>query len=386
MEKDIDIFAMSDEDIMKMTAPPAPSGDKQVETSVATEQQEVKTEADLEIERQEQQNKEIEGKVETDPSLVQEDKTKEEEEKPKLEGEPEKPVVEGEENKTKEEKPKVEGEAQPVNYEAVYNQIMAPFKANGKTIELKSPEEAIRLMQMGANYTRQMQDLAPKKKILTMLEKNNLLDEGKLSYLIDLDKKNPDAIKNLIKESGLDPLDIDKDDKTAYTPGNHRVTNEEVNFDTVLDEVSSTPEGGETLQIINTTWDQASKEALWSSPQIMTIMHDQRKSGVYDQIASEIERRRTLGQMSVNTPFLEAYRDVGDDLVKRGLLNPKVDQTQKQRGEPLATKAATPKIDANADKVAAAAAPKAAPTKKEEVKNPLAMSDEDFLKSMSNRL
>ena len=50
-------------------------------------------------------------------------------------------------------------------------------------------------MQMGAGYGRKLQDMQPHLKTLRMLEKNNLLDEGKLSYLIDLDQKNPDAIK-----------------------------------------------------------------------------------------------------------------------------------------------------------------------------------------------
>ena len=61
-----------------------------------------------------------------------------------------------------------------------YNKIMAPFKANGKMIELRSPEEAVSLMQMGANYTRKMQELQPHRKTLLMLQDNNLLDAEKL--------------------------------------------------------------------------------------------------------------------------------------------------------------------------------------------------------------
>lgn len=59
-----------------------------------------------------------------------------------------------------------------------------------ETIELRDSSEAVQLMQKGANYTRKMQDIAPHRKVLLMLENNGLLDEGKLSYLIDLEKKN----------------------------------------------------------------------------------------------------------------------------------------------------------------------------------------------------
>ena len=37
-------------------------------------------------------------------------------------------------------------------YAAIGKQIMGEFKANGATLKMKSAEDAIRLMQMGANY------------------------------------------------------------------------------------------------------------------------------------------------------------------------------------------------------------------------------------------
>lgn len=78
---------------------------------------------------------------------------------------------------------------QSVNYEQEYKRILAPFKANGKEVEVKSVDDAITLMQMGANYQKKMAALKPNLKILKILENNGLLDEGKLSFLIDLDKR-----------------------------------------------------------------------------------------------------------------------------------------------------------------------------------------------------
>jgi hypothetical protein len=143
---------------------------------------------------------------------------------------------------------------------------MAPFKANGKLIQLKDPSEVIQLMQMGANYTRKLQDIQPHRKVLLMLENNGLLDEGKLSFLIDLEKKNPEAIKKLVKDAGIDPMDIDTSSEPAYSEGNHLVSDEESGFRQVLDEMVSSETGKETVKLINTDWDQASKEALWKSP------------------------------------------------------------------------------------------------------------------------
>ena len=271
-----------------------------------------------------------------------------------------------------------------LDYKALYEQVLAPFKANGKTIEPKSIEEVIQLMQMGANFTRKMQDIAPHRKTLLMLENNGLLDESKLSYLIDLDKKDPEAIKRLVKESGIDPLDIDTETEPEYQVGNrHGVSDQEVNFRTVLDDLKSNPSGQEMIQVIN-GWDQASKKMLWDEPQAMTFINEQRESGIYDQISNEIERQKALGAIPVTTPFLEAYTAVGNHLREIGVLS---SNTPARQAAPIATKAAAPKAKVNnSDRASAAAQSKSTSRKAKALINPLAMSDDDFMKQFANRL
>lgn len=284
-----------------------------------------------------------------------------------------------EENTTQLEKDK------ETDYKSFYEKVTSPLKANGKTIQLRSAEEAIQLMQMGANYTRKMQDIAPHRKVLLMLENNGLLDETKLSYLIDLDKRNPEAIKRLVKESGLDPLDIDTDKEPAYTVGNHHgVSDQEANFRTVLDELVSNPTGQETVRVIN-QWDQASKNKLWEEPGAMVAINQQRENGIYDLISNEIERQKALGTIAINTPFLDAYTAVGDSMQKAGAFNHLVQAPQP--AAPIATKVAAPKtrIDNN-DKAKAAAPSNSTSKKAAPLINPLAMSDDEFLKQMANRV
>lgn len=282
------------------------------------------------------------------------------------------------------------GQETPPDYEAMYRQLMTPIKANGKTIELKSPEELKQLAQMGANYTRKMQSIAPHRKVLMMLENNGLLDEGKLSFLIDIEKKNPEAIKKLIKEAGIDPRDIDPEETPNYTlHGNHRVTDEEAAFATALEELRSAPDGVSTLQLMNTQWDQASKELLWKQPEIMTLIHEQRESGIYDRVSTEVERQRALGQIPPNIPFLQAYKAIGERLAQAGALAdlvqaPAHQQQQPATPVPVATRVQQPKpAVTNGDKVNAASPTRATPRKAETLVNPLALSDEDFEKQFS---
>lgn len=283
-------------------------------------------------------------------------------------------------------------EETPVNYQAEYERLMAPFQANGKPMQVKSTDEIVKLMQLGANYSKKMQDIQPHRKVLKMLETNNLLDEDNISFLIDLHAKNPEAIKKLIKDSGTDPLEIDTSVEPDYVPGAHRVSDAEVNFSSALDEVTSTQEGQELVSDIHRSWDNASKQGLMDNPSMLEILALQRKTGVYARISDEVDRQRTLGTIPATKPFIEAYIQVGDQLEKSGAFQDLVQKTEQGKANlpngqaqtegktPVATTVAAPKTPVTDDaKVnAAAASPATARTAKPLV-NPLAMSDEEFM-------
>lgn len=292
-----------------------------------------------------------------------------------------------------------------VDYEGFYKQVMAPFKANGKTIELRSPAEAIQLMQMGANYTRKMQELAPHRKVLLMLENNGLLDEGKLSFLIDLNQKNPEAIKKLVKDAGVDPMEIDTSAEPAYQPGNHRVTDEEAAFRSTLADLRASASGLETIKTIDGDWDQASKQILWQHPDLLSVIHEQREKGIYGRIKAEVDRRKTLGLVPAGTPFLQAYKTIGDQMEAAGAFNDLADlqapaapanpqATAQPAGQAptttppvVTTRVAAPRPTVtNEEKAAAASTTRAAPKRADAPVNYLQMKDDDFLKLMEGRV
>jgi len=287
---------------------------------------------------------------------------------------------------------------QETDYKGFYEKVLAPLKANGKTIEIRTPEEAIQLMQMGANYTRKLQDLAPYRKQMMMLEKASLLDDEKLSFLIDLDRKDPEAIRKLLKDANIDPLEIDMDDKKEYLGGNHTVTDEEANFRNALDEVTSTPQGAETVRLIHESWDQTSKDVLWAQPELMSVIQSQRDNGIYDQITTELERQKVLGLIKPTTPFIQAYQEVGRQIY--GSKTAPQGQEQPAQGippvpanpvvdppKPVATTVTAPKNQAiNGDKAKAAGATRAEPRKATPFVNPFAQSDDEFMKNFENRL
>lgn len=392
-----DIFEMSDDEILNMSSPNAedtqnnPEDDNahsqnndDVVATQAEQQQQVEPEVETEVEQVEDANSSNSDNVNDKVDNTEVDSNG----KPITEdaSSTEQPgQVEGKDKQ--EETPKSEGLPADFNYKAGYEQIMAPFKANGKMITPRSPEEAISLMQMGANYTRKMQELQPYRKVMLMLENNGLMDEGKLSFLIDLEKKNPEAIKKLIKEAGIDPLDINPEEEVNYQAGNHRVTDTEAAFATELDDLKSTPEGQATLGVIVQTWDAQSKEALIENRGLLHTIQQQRENGIYDRIVSEMSRLQMLGQIPAGTPFLAAYNQVGNQLAAAGgfadLVQPKAEPTVTTTAvkAPVVTRVVQPKpAITNTEQASAASPSRAAPRKVEQFINPLAMSDEDFAK------
>ena len=258
---------------------------------------------------------------------------------------------------------------------------MAPFKGNGKTITLKNAEEAIHLMQQGVNYTQKMQQIGPYRKALMMLEKNGLLDENQLSFLIDVKNKNPEAIKKFLKDNNIDPLDIDTTQEPNYKAGTNIVSDAEVNFKAALDEMTSTPEGLQALRTINETWDTPSKDSLMQDPSQLKDIQLQMANGTYDLITKEMDRQKALGQISPNTPFLKAYMDIGYRML-----------AQKNQQQPIQTpravRPATVNTLSNGNKIRQAGISSNSskqPRKSGNMINPLAMSDEDFEKQFGNR-
>lgn len=269
-----------------------------------------------------------------------------------------------------------------VDYESFYKALTAPFKANGKDMQVDNPEDAVRLMQMGANYNKKMASLKPNLKMMKMLDNNGLLDERKLSFLIDLDKKNPDAIKKLVKDSGIDSYEIDDNDPD-YKPNNYSVGDKEYDLSEALNEIKQTDTYSKTLNVVNKEWDSESQSIIADNPETLLALNEHIANGLYDRIATEVEKDRMLGRLS-GVSDIEAYRLVGNRLFEQGNFNEETPKTQ-ESPEPTQTPSKSKK-PANAKRKRAAASPRSskASTPTSHI-NPLNMSDEEFEKEFSDK-
>lgn len=289
-------------------------------------------------------------------------------------------------DEVKEDKPKADAPA--IDYEAEYKRLIAPFKANGREIQVNSVDDAVALMQMGANYNKKMAALKPNLKLMKMLENNGFLSEDKIGFLIDLGKKDPAAISKLVKDSGIDLMEIDADKASTYKQTAYAVDDREIELDTVLDELQGSPTYTRTLDVVSNKWDVASKQVVSQTPQLLKLLNDHMASGVYDLISTEVERERTFGRLN-GVSDIEAYKRVGDAIDARGGFNHLFKQQGKS--EPKAVEVVQPKPkavddDALKDKRRAASSTKpVAPGSTATEFNPLQLSDAEFSKLASKK-
>ena len=195
---------------------------------------------------------------------------------------------------------------QEVDYKSIYEQVFKPFKANGKEITPKSVEDIISLMQMGANYTKKMQLMAPMKKVVQSLD-NAKIDEQELNFLIDVSKGDKEAIKQLLIKHKIDPLEIDLDGDNTYSPKNNIASDEDVEFnDTLMDIHDSLPK---IQEILNKTWDDNSKKAILKDPRLMRALHEEVQMGRFDEVQKRLEAEKTFGRYK-GVSDVDAYIDL----------------------------------------------------------------------------
>ena len=229
-------------------------------------------------------------------------------------------------------------ESPTVDIEAEYRKLIgSPIKANGTELVIDSVDDAIKLIQMGANYYKKVEQLKPAQKVITMLEKAGMLDEQKLSFAIDLLNKDKGAIAKLVE--GMDTYELQDEQHKDYVPTNRSVSDEQLTLDNVIQEVSSTPTGHRTLEVLGTKWDVASREAVVSNPEVIRVLNQHMADGTFDTVSNEVEKQRMLGNIPAGLNNIQAYKFVGDQLYAgKGKVAPQGQQPNQQpanAGKPI---------------------------------------------------
>ena len=351
-----DFLNMSDDDILNMPFPSPEAHDEAPAEEVEAEGEEL--------------NEEEEDSLEEGADLEEEDSDELPED-----------IFEDSEENEEEETPKEEEEEveESSDYKTKYDELLAPLRANGKDVNVKTPDDLRRLAQMGIGFNAKMAEIKPLRKIGKMLENAGLLEESKINYLIDLSKNNPDAINKLVKESGINPLDIQPEISDGYKPNTYTVDDSQLDLDEALTDLEQSPSGQKVIDAVNNKWDRASQEILVKNPNMMRDLQGHMDNGIYDRVVAEVENERVLGRIPAGVSMLEAYNHIGNQMNAAGAFNAPSTPSQKTNvaGKPKDTKRKTRRK--------AAASTRSKPTSNTVPQDILNMSDEDFEKNLMSK-
>ena len=257
--------------------------------------------------------------------------------------------------------------------------IFATFRANGRDMQVKSVDEAIRLMQMGANYSQKQAGHKKNAAFVKVLEQNGLLDHEKLAYAVDLISGKPEAIGKLLKDTKIDVHDLDDDKVAAYRAESRAPSEATLDLDAVVAEIEGSTHFNRLVSEMK-TWDQKSQALLGNHPQALKQLTEQMESGVYDKIMDEVNRQQVLGTLS-GVPLMQAYNQIGQEMASAGAFNaPAPKGPVKKLVTPGKKTSSAPA--AVEERRRAAAPSKGVTTATTETTNPsfLTMSDAEFLK------
>ena len=281
--------------------------------------------------------------------------------------------------------------------EAEHKALFSPIKAGGQTLEVKTVDEAISLMQKGADYHRKTEELAAHRKTIKTLEKAGIKYEN-LDGLIDLYNKDPKAIAKLIADADIDPFDIDTDSEETknYQPQRHSVSDKEIELDETLKELETTPTYRDLIDVVGNQWDGSSREIVADNSQILHVLNDHMADGIYPIIQKEVDRQRALGNLQ-GLSDIAAYQQVGESINAQGGFDNMISDERraswaKRQGIEVPAGVTYRPVQGNSDPNLDAKRRAASPTKSTSRTtksisnrgNPLALSDEEFEKKFSN--
>ena len=270
-------------------------------------------------------------------------------------------------------------DAGDVDFEQEYKKLLAPFKASGRDMQVRNVDEAIRLMQMGADYQKKMANLKPGLKTLKLLQNHDLLEPEKVSLMIDAVKGDKTAISQLIKNSGIDPLDLDVEAEEKYQPKAYSVDDRELVFDDVVDRIKDTPTYRETINLVGKDWDDSSRQIVADNPHLLEVINSHMANGIYALVSKEVERERLMGRLD-GLSDIAAYRQVGEMLDSRGAFNGLTGSTQAKDPIRKVVSKGKQQSDKSDIKKRAGIPSRKQAAKVDTLEDVLNISDEEFLK------
>ena len=222
---------------------------------------------------------------------------------------------EGQEEHTQDEAGKSEDESEvteEIDYKKFYQDVaLAKFTANGREVEgFKNPEDLIRAQQMLHGYSDKMKVFKEYKKFLKPLEERGVIaDPDKFNLAMSLLDGDPEAIKKVLKDKNIDPLELDLED-IKYVPRVKLPSEAQLLIEENYEQAENLGVGDKFNKVISRDWDIPSLQEFVNNAAVRADLLLHLKDGTYDIVQNEIKRMELLDTTGVldGMNSVEKYR------------------------------------------------------------------------------
>lgn len=199
-----------------------------------------------------------------------------------------------------------------INYKEFYEKVaMAKFIANGREVEgFKNPDDLIRAQQMLHGYSDKMRVFKEYKPFIKTLEERGFTaDPEKFKLAMSLLDGDPEAIKKVLKDKNIDPLELDLDD-IKYVPKVKLPSEAQLLIEETYEQAENLGVGSKFNRVISKDWDIPSLQEFVSNGAVRADLLQHLKDGTYDIVQNEIKRMELLDSTGVldGMNSVEKYR------------------------------------------------------------------------------
>lgn len=225
--------------------------------------------------------------------------------------------------------------------------LTKPFKASGREVVFKDPQDILRLMQQGFDYQKKMAGFKPQKRIIKTLEQHGLLDEAKLNQLIELSQGKPEAVAQFLKDHKIDTYELPDVEEKPHQYGNYMVDDQRIDFEEKVNELRGSQYGNAVLSFVNSLPDE-DFATIFSNQSILDDLTFHAQSGLLDDALNQLAADRAVGKVPSDMSALDAYNAISGYLYQQNQAKynpnqPRVVgnnlQTEPQQQRPVSPKA-----------------------------------------------
>lgn len=183
-----------------------------------------------------------------------------------------------------------------VNYKDFYEQVaLAKFTANGREVEgFKDPQDLIRAQQMLHGYSDKMKVLKEYKKFLKPLEERQITaDPDKFNLAMSLLDGDVEAIKKVIKDKDIDPLELDLEN-IQYVPKNTIQSDAQMLIEEASNQARELGVEDKFHRVLTDDFDNESLQEFVDNGAVRNDLIAHLKDGTYDIVQDEIRKMEML--------------------------------------------------------------------------------------------